>query len=398
MIVKNESKLLAGCLESIVSISDEIIIVDTGSTDSTVDVAKKFTPNIYFYPWKDDFSAARNYSLSHATGEWVLVIDADERLVKSSVASLLELVRTVPHDIPQVFNFLAVARGRQPLFTRALFPNLSGMSFKGAIHESLRYDGHIPKQWHCSNICYEHIVSDSVSPKKAEYYLSLIVKELQLKLSVDERVVLQKHLCNAYLDLNQEHQALVELEKCLSLFKRSSYDTNDIFYLNLMKDLVTTGLKIGNDNRRYLKYATKLVKEASESTEKWLLFCYALFCNAKFRACLSTIEDILQSERVLKPEVHISLLIMRARCFFALSEIDMAIYAFHEIYVKNPLEQISSYLCLLFLVKDEKKKAYAFLPPDYSHSLFSCKKWLKTFTHWNQKEILLVDELYNFKI
>ena len=67
MIVKNEEKILKRCLDSIVDLMDEIIIVDTGSLDRTKEIAKKYTNNVYDYQWKDDFADARNFSFSKAT-------------------------------------------------------------------------------------------------------------------------------------------------------------------------------------------------------------------------------------------------------------------------------------------------------------------------------------------
>src|SRR3989338_64847 len=78
MIVKNEQQYLQQCLESVKNVADEIIIVDTGSTDNTKQIARQFTDNIYDFAWIDDFSAARNFSLSKAAKEWIFVIDADE--------------------------------------------------------------------------------------------------------------------------------------------------------------------------------------------------------------------------------------------------------------------------------------------------------------------------------
>ena len=80
MIVKNEEKFLAGCLESVKNIVDEIIIVDTGSTDKTIEIANSYNAKVYHFEWKNDFSLARNESIKHATGDWILILDADERL------------------------------------------------------------------------------------------------------------------------------------------------------------------------------------------------------------------------------------------------------------------------------------------------------------------------------
>ena len=82
LIVKNEEHNLRCCLQSIAGKVDEIVIVDTGSSDSTVAVAKEFTDTVYHFTWCDDFSAARNESLSYAKNTWIFVIDADEELHK----------------------------------------------------------------------------------------------------------------------------------------------------------------------------------------------------------------------------------------------------------------------------------------------------------------------------
>jgi len=80
MIVKNEEATLAHCLESVKTLVDEIIIVDTGSTDKTIDIASSFGAQIHHFEWRDDFSAARNESLKHCKADWVLILDADEAI------------------------------------------------------------------------------------------------------------------------------------------------------------------------------------------------------------------------------------------------------------------------------------------------------------------------------
>lgn len=86
MIVKNEEKPLPACLESVQGLVNEMIIVDTGSSDRTVEIAKTYGAKIYHFDWIDDFSAARNYSLEHATNPWVLQLDADEELISNSLS------------------------------------------------------------------------------------------------------------------------------------------------------------------------------------------------------------------------------------------------------------------------------------------------------------------------
>ncbi len=78
MIVRNEEKCLKNCLNSVKELVDEIIIVDTGSTDRTKEIAEKFTDKIFDFKWNNDFSDARNFSILKATKEWILILDADE--------------------------------------------------------------------------------------------------------------------------------------------------------------------------------------------------------------------------------------------------------------------------------------------------------------------------------
>lgn len=88
MVAKNEEKFLGRCLESIRGLADQIVVVDTGSTDKTVEIAKQHGAEVYFRAWDHDFSAARNEAMRHATGDWILILDADEELPADQHAAL----------------------------------------------------------------------------------------------------------------------------------------------------------------------------------------------------------------------------------------------------------------------------------------------------------------------
>ena len=98
MIVKNEESVLERCLKSVADIVDQIVIVDTGSKDRTVDIARGYTSEIYTYPWHGDFSAARNESLRYAKGKWILVLDADDELSETSHWRLRPLIEKTQYD------------------------------------------------------------------------------------------------------------------------------------------------------------------------------------------------------------------------------------------------------------------------------------------------------------
>jgi tetratricopeptide (TPR) repeat protein len=91
MIVRNEEHNLAACLESVADLMDEIVVVDTGSTDRTRDVARRRGARVFDFPWVDSFAAARNESLRHATGDWIFWLDADDRLTGANRAKLQRL-------------------------------------------------------------------------------------------------------------------------------------------------------------------------------------------------------------------------------------------------------------------------------------------------------------------
>ncbi|MBL0712169.1 MAG: glycosyltransferase, partial [Desulfosarcina sp.] len=93
MIVKNEEKYIARCLESLKPIVDEMIVVDTGSSDVTRDIVEVFGAKVFDFEWNDDFSAARNFSLKQASGDWILVMDADEVIASSDHKTFRSLIR-----------------------------------------------------------------------------------------------------------------------------------------------------------------------------------------------------------------------------------------------------------------------------------------------------------------
>jgi glycosyltransferase involved in cell wall biosynthesis len=139
MIVKNEEKYLRGCLESARPYVDEIVIVDTGSTDATVSIAEEFGAVIRTFPWNGNFSDARNESLRHATGEWILYLDADERLRNGA-----ELRALRPHPQVVAYNVSISSKHILPSGTvdqvnqyQRFFRRHPKIRFEGVVHEQV---------------------------------------------------------------------------------------------------------------------------------------------------------------------------------------------------------------------------------------------------------------------
>ena len=99
MIVKNEEAVLARSLESVKALADELIIVDTGSTDGTMDIAKRYTDKVFHFKWTDDFSAARNFSFSKATKDYQMWLDADDIVPEESIKKIIELKNNIDDAI-----------------------------------------------------------------------------------------------------------------------------------------------------------------------------------------------------------------------------------------------------------------------------------------------------------
>jgi glycosyltransferase involved in cell wall biosynthesis len=91
LIAKNEEANLTACLQPVADLVNEIVVVDTGSTDRTRSLAASFGARVFEFPWVDDFSAARNESLRHATGQWIFWLDADDRVDETNRGELQAL-------------------------------------------------------------------------------------------------------------------------------------------------------------------------------------------------------------------------------------------------------------------------------------------------------------------
>lgn len=140
MIVKNERQNLSRCLASAQAYVDEIVVVDTGSEDETPEIARQFGAKLEHFEWCNDFAAARNYALSKVTGDWILVLDADEELIVTSEDFRMQLLSS-SEILAYSLNLTEAdnKEGMTPLQTPRLFRNLPELQFIGCYHEQLTY-------------------------------------------------------------------------------------------------------------------------------------------------------------------------------------------------------------------------------------------------------------------
>jgi len=148
MIVKNEEDVLGRCLASAAGLVDEIIIVDTGSEDKTVEIAKRFTDKVYYFKWIDDFAAARNFSFSKATKDFCMWLDADDVIEPAQQVLFMQTKQSLPADVDVVmmkYNTSFDEAGN-PVFSynrERLIKNDGTHFWKGEVHEAIAPEGKI---------------------------------------------------------------------------------------------------------------------------------------------------------------------------------------------------------------------------------------------------------------
>ncbi len=211
MIVRNEEKYLKECLESVKGIADEIVIIDTGSTDNTIKIAESYGASIFNFEWINDFSAARNFALSKSNGTWILYLDADERLDPKSIPELKRII-SAPTKTGYFCTIKSVdreeSRDNAMLYVR-LFANSPEIRFAGKVHEqivqSLTFNEYTLSK---STIVIHHVgynVSVEDKQKKAARNLPLLLDEY--KNNKDAYYAFQ--LAQTYNVLNDDDNASV---------------------------------------------------------------------------------------------------------------------------------------------------------------------------------------------
>jgi len=157
MIVRNEENTIARCLDSVKGIPDEIVIVDTGSSDRTKEIVKEFTDKIFDFTWIDDFAAARNLAFSKATTDYILWLDADDVFADSDREQFLKLKKNLDPlmdvvNMPYLLAFDQFGAVTFSLRRNRLVKRSKNFRWIGAVHEYLEVYGHVLN----SDICVTH--------------------------------------------------------------------------------------------------------------------------------------------------------------------------------------------------------------------------------------------------
>lgn len=214
MIVKNESQNLHRCLQSVQGFVNEIIVVDTGSEDNTVEIARNYGAKVYFFEWCNDFASARNYSLSFATSDWILILDADEKLVvndRELILNTLDLFSQIDGFTVPLISIHDSNESSCPQLAPRLFRNFLNTVYCGAYHEALCYKNNLGVLFYtdlnlCDNLSIEHYgyTQELLTYKNLNRNIPILEAERK---SQELSFLLLYTLLDAYINTDQNEKA-----------------------------------------------------------------------------------------------------------------------------------------------------------------------------------------------
>jgi glycosyltransferase involved in cell wall biosynthesis/Flp pilus assembly protein TadD len=220
MIVKDGGEHLAGCLASVADLVDEMIVVDTGSTDNSREIAVEAGARVVDFAWVDSFAEARNESLRHATGQWVFWLDADERLDEANRHKLRELFARLGDDnvcysMRQYSALEASTAAAAQVDQIRLFPNHAGLCWRYRVHEQILLDlRRLGAACQTTDIVIDHAGYAEPARQQAKVERNLRLLLLDLQEHPDDAFILY-NLGAVYLTQGRTAEALDYLGRSL---------------------------------------------------------------------------------------------------------------------------------------------------------------------------------------
>ena len=252
MIVKDEEKVIQRCLDSVQGLVDEIIIVDTGSTDRTKEIARSFTDNIYDFQWINDFSAARNKSLNRATCKWILLLDADEYIDNDSHQQIINFLQEKDHTQPQGFILPIInhtgyenSGNLVETFAVRIISNHPDINFYRPIHEQIQYKyGELSTQRINFNIFHTGYTHETTISKDKRTRNLTIFNEMKKNRRFEEY---------DFFSLANEYDSLGDYKKALYYYKRADTkkSQNSSFIIHCKYKIVTTLAYLGKTKEAF---------------------------------------------------------------------------------------------------------------------------------------------------
>ena len=295
MIVKNEETFIADCLKSVQPVADQIVVVDTGSTDKTIEIAKQYGAEVHSFKWVNDFAAARNASIKYAKGNWILWIDADERLLPESVTELKRLLK--PERKPVAYsvnikNVMADGKNFKISTGHRLFNNFKGIRFKGRVHEQIIYSvaQNNGEERHSNIVLYHLGYGLSLEKQKEKDERN---RKLLLKMVKEEPNNAYAHftLGQNYLLGDQPEKALPHYLQALKL-----KGLNRELRINVLNTTAETYLKLG-DLQAADNYARQSLKQAPRQVSAYYLMYRIAEKDGRLEEATDWLKKLLEINR-----------------------------------------------------------------------------------------------------
>lgn len=295
-IVKNEAKNLAKSIKSLKNQLNEIVVVDTGSTDNTIVVARKLGARVYSFPWQDDFSKARNFALSKAKGDWLVLLDADEYFTAKTAGNIRQVIRQAQQAdalLIQMVNYdVDKAEIQDYFYQLRIVRNQQGLHYEGKIHEelklsegkSMKFLRVLPEMLEIYHTGY----ASSVSRQKLERNLKLLQQAVD---NGQSEVDLARYFCDCYLGLG-------DMEKCtyygwLDVKKgRQSVNFGSRCHRVLMA--YYGGRNDGESISKRRQLAEISVEQYSEVPDFWAEYSECLYQAGEYAQAIAAMEKALQ--------------------------------------------------------------------------------------------------------
>lgn len=296
MIVKNEASCLNECLSRVQMIADEIRIADTGSTDDTILIANQYGALVERYEWDDNFSNARNYILEKMTTDWVLMLDADEFLLKESIPRLCHLLET---GTKAAYRFVVRNYKSKDATTDygihvpvRLIQNRMGAYYEGAVHEQLKVEQN-KEEFPVVEIILDHYgyTKEAVNRKRThERNRALIKKELI------------KDPCAFYFFLmGKEYQAEKNYVSAkqyymIAFYLLSEFERNQYFVLLLYYQMIHCLIALG-ETESAQSVVTRARTQYPESNEFYYLFGRVLQQIGKNKEAIAVYRSCIERKK-----------------------------------------------------------------------------------------------------
>jgi tetratricopeptide (TPR) repeat protein len=289
MIVRDEENFLPTCLESVKDYVDEIIVVDTGSTDRTVEIATKYNAKIYHHPWENSFSKARNYSLSYATCDWVLILDADEEVEKEDACKLREVINDNGVNVINLPVFYKPKGGQNLSVSSSerIFKNFLSIHYEGIVHNSLKHSGP-SKNVNIRLYHYGYHQGEEQMEKKFKRTSTLLKKQIN---DDPENPIPHHYLAISYLDRKKNNECIKEALEAIRLFEVQNSNSQFRF---LSYYTVCVAYYRENDLANAEKYALMTVEYYPDYLDAYCILTSIYFLRKEYYKCEKATDNYLR--------------------------------------------------------------------------------------------------------